>query len=214
MSVAYSAITIGGAAIGAISANKASKRAASATRDATDMSVQEQRRQYDTTREDYAPYREAGIEANQQLMDPQKNFKTAPGYDWRRSEGQRGLENLFSAKGGGGNAMRALNEYNQQFASNEYGNWFGQTSSIADRGMGATGSTAQAGANAANANSAAYANQGNALANNAWNRHSGINSSIQGGIGNFLYMKGNQIGPWQQHQPFENNPGTPNGFEW
>jgi hypothetical protein len=79
-------------------------------------------------------------------------FFTSPGYNFRRGEGMRGIENTFAARGGAqsGNALRALTEFNSNLASGEFGNYFNQLASIAGLGQTATGQTAAAGANYAN----------------------------------------------------------------
>jgi hypothetical protein len=50
-------------------------------------------------------------------------FEKEPGYEFRREEGQRGLERQASSKGGvlSGQTLKALNRFNQDYASNEYG---------------------------------------------------------------------------------------------
>lgn len=47
-----------------------------------------------------------------------------PGYEFRRSQGQQAIQNMQAAQGGrlGGAAAKALVDYNQNFASNEYNN--------------------------------------------------------------------------------------------
>ena len=61
------------------------------------------------------------------------NFETAPGYEFRKAEGEKGVENSAAARGGllSGAAMKAMQKYGQDFASNEYNNWFSQSN--ADR---------------------------------------------------------------------------------
>lgn len=53
-------------------------------------------------------------------------FQADPGYDFRLSEGMRGINNSAAARGGvlSGAALKAASKYNQDFASNEYGNAF------------------------------------------------------------------------------------------
>jgi hypothetical protein len=57
------------------------------------------------------------------------NFETAPGYQFRLAEGQKGVENSAAARGMqlSGSSLKAVNRFNQDFASNEYGNWFNQS---------------------------------------------------------------------------------------
>jgi hypothetical protein len=52
------------------------------------------------------------------------DFTKDPGYDFRLSEGNKALERSAAAKGGvqSGGTLKALTDYNQNFASNEYNN--------------------------------------------------------------------------------------------
>ena len=183
------AAIIGSSIIGGVSSSRAAKKAARATREGTDASIAEQRRQYDLSRADFQPWRQAGQNALNQLADPTANFYASPDYEFRRGEGMRDIGNQFAARGSGGNAMKALAGYNSNLASGEFGNWFNRTFAQAEAGRGATGTTAQLGANAANNISGAYMNQGNALASISQNKYANINNQIQGGIGNYLYGK-------------------------
>ena len=72
-----------------------------------DSATEESRRQYDQTRQDFAPWRAGGEDALNQLQDPNQYFEKSKGYQFRLDEGTRNLENRFSVGGGGGNAMRA-----------------------------------------------------------------------------------------------------------
>ena len=120
--------------------------------DAEARALEENTRQYDQTREDWSKWRESGTNALMQLDDPEANFQKSPGYQFRLDEGTRNTENLFSVKGGGGNAMRALAEYSQDYASNDYGNWYGRQLSRAGLGTQGNAYTQQGGQNAANQN--------------------------------------------------------------
>lgn len=53
-----------------------------------------------------------------------QDFEQEPGYEFRRKEGNRGIESSAAARGGlqSGAALKALNRFNQDYASNEYGN--------------------------------------------------------------------------------------------
>lgn len=66
---------------------------------------------------------------NKALERANSNFETAPGYQFRLAEGMKGVENSGAARGMqlSGAALKAINRFNQDFASNEYGNWFNQT---------------------------------------------------------------------------------------
>ena len=178
---------IGGAMIGA----NATKDASSASAGATDRATEEQGRQYDQTREDYAPWRAMGEGAIGRMEDTMagdmSSFQTSPGYNFRMDEGNRNLTNSYSNNSGGGNAMRAMMDYGQNFASNEFGNWWNRNAGMAGAGQSAVGGTAMAGMNAANQNSNSYmqnaSNQGNIGMWGAQNQ----NNMLQGGLSNSLY---------------------------
>ena len=168
------------------SADKQNKR----LRKGQDASLEEQRRQYDQTREDFSPYREAGQNALNQLADPVANFYASPDYEFRRSEGMRDIGNQFAARGGGGNAMKALAGYNSNLASGEFGNWFNRTFSQAEAGRGATGSGAAMGQNTANNMSNTYMNTANNMATVTGNKYANLNNAMTGAASNALFSWG------------------------
>lgn len=154
--------TVGGALISSNAAKKASKSQASAAKKATQISHDE----YLQTREDNAPWRAAGEQALRQLGDLTKeggdltrrftinDFIKDPGYDFRMSEGAKAIERSAAARGGvlGGATLKALTQYNQDFASNEFNNayyrWNADNTNIYNRLAGIAGVGQQA--NAAN----------------------------------------------------------------
>lgn len=79
-------------------------------------------------------------------------FYNSPDYQFARTEGQRGVEQSAAARGGAtsGNALRALSEFNQGLASQQYGNYFSRLSNLAGIGQSASNSVSQAGQNTAN----------------------------------------------------------------
>jgi hypothetical protein len=146
--------------------------------------------QYAQTREDWAPWRIAGEDALGQMEDPLAHFKVSPGYQFRRDEGTRNIENVFSAKQGGGNAMRALTEFNQNTASNEFTNWWNRQAQRA--GLGTTGVAGTSVASANYGNQAA--NQYGQLADNLgsigmWGATE-FNNALNSGVSNYLYGAG------------------------
>lgn len=86
---------IASAVIGGISSSRAASKAGKASQAGYDTATAEQRRQYDTTRQDYAPYRQAGQNALNQLADPNANFQQSPGYGFVKEQGLQGLETVF-----------------------------------------------------------------------------------------------------------------------
>ena len=86
------------------------------------------------------------------------DFQTDPGAEFRRSEGQRGLESSAAARGGilSGGALKAISRYNSDVASQEYGaaynrfnndqtSRFNRLSAIAGTGQTATNTGIAAG---------------------------------------------------------------------
>lgn len=178
MPVAAIVGAVGSAAVGAKAAGKARKaqeRSANQQIALQQSQDAEARRQFELQREDLAPFRAAGTGALGQLVagtqdgaEFNRNFTNAdfvkePGYDFRQREGQRGVEASASARGGilSGGALKALARYNQEYASNEFGNAynrfnndrntrFGRLANLAGIGQSATSEGNQASSNLTN----------------------------------------------------------------
>jgi len=139
--VAGTVATVVGGVTRIVGNNKAANAQKDALKQSTaleEQQIAEAKRQFDLQRGDLAPYREAGGVALGQIgrgtadgADFNRKFTMTdltmdPGYEFRRSEGQRGVEASASARGGilSGGALRAIVRYGQGFASNEVGNAF------------------------------------------------------------------------------------------
>ena len=135
------AAIMGSALFGAESASSAAETAAQASGQASAASIAEQRRQYDLSRADYAPYLAAGTGALNQLaagLAPGGRFagttpfnfqydpNTDPGYGFRFSEGMKALDRSAASRGGllSGATMKGAERYGQDLASQEYNNAF------------------------------------------------------------------------------------------
>ena len=128
------------AAVSLFGANKQAKAAESAaatTAAATDQATQLQREMYQQTREDQAPYRQAGYNALAEMQRTAGNvpgafkfgagdYQADPGYAFRLSEGQKALDRQAAARGGliSGGALKAAQRYGQEMGSQEFGNAF------------------------------------------------------------------------------------------
>lgn len=116
----------------------------------------EQRRQYNQTREDMQPWLESGRSAlgvlDRTAAGDMSGFMASPDYSFKRSEGQRDIGSSFAARGGAasGNALRALNEFNSNLASGEFGNWWNRTASRAGVGQSTAGTLGSLGQSTAN----------------------------------------------------------------
>ena len=140
--------TIAGGAISAIGSRKAAKTQSNAANKAANVQLKATRETNDMLRDfrgqdiqRFAPYEEAGRRALGQyenaLADPfrfrpfqsrdfQFNMEMDPGYQFRMQEGRKAVESSAASRHGlgSGAAMKALNRYGQNFASNEFANAF------------------------------------------------------------------------------------------
>lgn len=157
--------SIGGALIG----SKAAKKGANAQVQAAQLAVDENKRQYDLTRSDFAPWREAGGEAIGQLSDmikPGYDYTASPGYQWRFGEGQRAVEGSAASKGMlmSGGTLKDLTRFGQGLAADDYNQQFNRVASVSAGGQQANNAVANAGQIASGRISDLLTQQGNARA--------------------------------------------------
>lgn len=141
------------AAVGAVAsvgsgvmAARGARRAGRAQERAAQSAEQTQRQMFDRQVELQEPFRQAGLTAQQQIMQllgiggdasmpgygsmarpfGQQDFEQDPGYAFRQQEGMRALERSAAARGGllSGNTMRGIQRFGQDLASQEYQNAF------------------------------------------------------------------------------------------
>lgn len=220
--MSFIAVAIGGAAVvGGVTSIVGNNKAANAQKDALKQStaleeqqIAEAKRQFDLQRGDLAPYREAGGVALGQIgrgtadggefnrKFTQADFVADPGYEFRRSEGQRGVESSAAARGGilSGGALRALSRYNSDYASNEFGrafdryqsdlgNRYNRLAGVAGVGQQAVNSGNQASQNYVNERAAGTA----AISNNVQNVGN-VRASQYGGNAGAIAGAANTIG--------------------
>jgi len=212
MSFIAAAIVGGGAIVGGVLQSNAAGRAASKQAASTDRATEEQARQYDQTREDYAPYREAGVKAlgqyETEINAPvtSADVMSDPGYQFGLSQGQLGLDRKAAAAGGrvSGAALKSAAEYANNYATTGYNAAYqrrqdrlNRLASLANIGQTATGGSAAAGAAKSNAISNLLSSQGDASA---------AASMAQGNIwGNTVNQLGAVASKWAS-TPY--NPGS------
>jgi hypothetical protein len=171
--LAAAAIVGGSSLVSGYMGSKAAKDAARMQQAGIEAATAEQRRQYDLTRQDYAPYREIGTTAlkditermpffTSQFGDEQMAQYLDPSMEFRRKLGEQSTARMLNVGGGAisGNTLRGLTDYGQGLASTEYGNAFNRfqtdrgniyntLGNIAGLGLGATNQGAQYGQAAA-----------------------------------------------------------------
>jgi hypothetical protein len=173
--------------LGANAANQASD----AMVGAADRAIEENRRQYDTSRNDLAPWLDSGRWALSRLNDPKTNFLASPDYEFRRSEGERGIGNSFAARGGAasGNALRALSEYNSNLASGEFGDWWNRQAGLAGVGQTTGTQLGALGADSAASVGNYLTNQGAARASGVLGRNAAVAGGLNDGFYNYMYRR-------------------------
>lgn len=169
------AAVIGSAVVGAAASSAASSKASKSQRAGADAATQAQYDMYDQTREDQAPWREAGTQALGQIGaglasggDFNRSFTMAdfqkdPGYDFRLNQGLDAVQGSRAARGSmlSGSTLKALSDYGSNYASSEYGKAydrfnndrtqrFNRLSTVAGIGQTATNNVGTAGIYTAN----------------------------------------------------------------
>jgi len=203
---------VGATVVSSVVSSNNAKKAANAQTQAAQTAADAQYKQYLQTREDQAPWRQAGEKTLSQLSgglgsggEFNRNFTMAdyqadPGYQFRLSEGQRGIENAAAARGSrySGATLKALARFNSDQASQEYGNAynrfqndlssrFNRLASVSGIGQTATNQVSAAGQNYANQAGQAIQNAGAARASGYVGQANAINNAI--GQGTNAYMQ-------------------------
>jgi hypothetical protein len=187
------ALSAAGSVISGAQGASAAKKAANAQVAAAQQAGDLQKEMYYNNIAQQAPFREAGLTAQNKLLDymglapgaggkyakdfSMTDFQQDPGYAFRMSEGLKALDRTAAARGGmlSGAALRGATRYGQDMASQEYSNAFNryQTNranqlnplqSLMGAGQTAANLVGAAGQNYANQAGEAYMGAGNARA--------------------------------------------------
>jgi hypothetical protein len=204
---AVTAGVVASVAGGVIAANGARSAANTQSR-AADAATAEQRRQYDLTRQDQQPWIQAGTGALDRLTTAStgdnSNFFASPDYEFRRTEGERGIENSAAARGGAfsGNALRALSDYNSNLASGEYGNWWNRQAGLAGIGQSAVNQVGAAGQASANNIGQLQMASGDARASGILGQSNAINGGINNALNAWMMTRQQTQAPNANITPF------------
>lgn len=210
LAAAVGVAAVGSVAGAAISAS-AGKKAAKAQEKAADKAAENERYFYDTTRADYAPWRDTGKKALTGLEqatgltpsdEPYGGFLASPGYQFRLDEGIKALERTAAARGNrtgsvsgsSGATAKAVMRYGEGLAASEYDAYAARLGQLAGFGQSATAGTAAAGSSAASGISNALTASGNARASSYANTASSINSGINNVLSAYLFSQGGYTG--------------------
>jgi hypothetical protein len=186
-------VAAAGSIIGGMAGASASESAASTQAAAADRAAELQYKQWQEQQKLQAPFREAGLTAQNKLLDylrlspgssgkyagdfGMKDFQQDPGYGFRLSEGMKALDRTAAARGGllSGSTLKGAQRFGQDLASQEYQNAFNRyqvnrsnqinpLQSLMGSGQSATNVLGTAGQNYANQAGEAYMGAGNARA--------------------------------------------------
>lgn len=187
-------------------ANRAAKSAANAQTQAADQATALQREIWQQQRADNEPWRQAGVNALGRLNNLSTNpnaFTADPGYQWRAQQGIDQIDRSAASRGRlmSGGTLKALDRYNQGFASNEFQNVWNRQAGLAGVGQTANQGNASAGQNYANQAGQNFWQAGQARASGYMNQAAANNAMI-GGLAN---IGTNLFGAWR---------GTGGGNSW
>jgi hypothetical protein len=162
--------------------------------EASRAAIDEQRRQYDTTRSDLMPWLEDGRNALAAMNDPNA-FRTSPGYDFRRREGLQGVQNSAAAAGSlySGNALKAITEFGDNLADDEFSNWWNRLASRAGIGQTTATQLGQIGGNTSADIGSLLRDAGSSRASGIRGRYGAFGSAagtIGGGLDNYFAGNG------------------------
>lgn len=204
------AAIVGGAVIGAVASNSASKTQASAENKATQVASD----QYQQTRTDNLPALASRNTALGQLTagtaDGGQYTKTFsglgdlsddPGYQFRMDQGMRGVDSGAAARGGvlSGATLKAEQQYGQDYASGEYQNAFNRFQTNQTNSFNRLASVAGLGQTGANT----IANAGDAAVNQETAGITGAaNANASGTVGtaNAVSNGSASLANWYQQQ--------------
>lgn len=157
---------VGGSAAGAIGAQeaadvqaKAATRAEELRAQAAEQALEFQRERFEESKELLSPFVSGGVPAFQRqqalsgALGPEaqreafQQFEESPGVSFLREQGQRGIERQLSATGGLGGASRlkAISEFNQGLALQDFQNQFNRLGALTGVGLGAAQALSGAG---------------------------------------------------------------------
>lgn len=141
LSIASVGSNLLGGILGGNAQKKASKAAAQAQLQAQREALAYQQKVRDENTALAQPFQALGAQGINALSDPSKNFTASPGYQYRLNQGLEGVTGNYATRGllNSGAALKGLNDYAQNQASNEYGNWWNQNMGLVGVGQNALG---------------------------------------------------------------------------
>jgi len=159
MAIGTTAAILGAAALGTAGSVYSASKSSKAVKDSTAAANAEQARQYDLTRADQAPWRDAGVSALGRLnsyLEPGADLnallQAQPGYQSGLQEGVRAIDASSAAAGlrNSGGTLKALTQFGQDYGSNQLDKIWNHNAALAGIGQTATNQLGALGQNYAN----------------------------------------------------------------
>jgi hypothetical protein len=213
---------IGSAVLGAGATAYGANKAAGAQKDAANAAAQTQRDQYNQTRSDLSPYRDAGQNALGQYQgllgmrgkDAQSaalsQYTESPFLSQLVNRTTSAVDASRAARGGlfSGGTAQEIGDRAGQLYLGDYNNYLSRVGGMVDTGLNAGTQTGQFGANAAAGQANSLMAAGNAKAGGYANMANGVNNALGQAASAYGAYKGGAFGPPQQYTP----DGNPAGF--
>lgn len=192
--VAAAAIGAAGAVAGGAMAARGAKKAAQTQAASADRASAIQQANFEQTRKDLMPYKQAGDTSLSQLMGQMgsngyfnqtytgQDIYSDPSYQFRLQQGQDAIQSSAAAQGGllSGATLKALQNYGQESASQEYSNAYNRFNADQTNRYNRLSNLVGIGQNAAAQVGNAGAQTAQAVANNTM---AGANSIAAGQVG-------------------------------
>lgn len=151
---------LGGPILGsALYSSGAASEAADLQSDAANRALELQATQFEASKELLSPYATGGVSAfeKQQALSgalgPEaqaaayQEYQESPGVAFQREQGTKAATQAAAASGnlGGGSRLKAISEFNQGLALQDFQNQFNQLGAVSQTGLGAAGALSGAG---------------------------------------------------------------------
>ena len=196
IAVGAAAVTVVGGAISANQANKGAQGAANAQERMSQAAIEEQRRQFDISQQNQAPWLAAGTDAlgKQQafLNGDWSGFMNAPDYKYALEQGIGAVDKSAASRGGlfGGAHSMDLTRFGQGLALQNADGYYGKLAGLSGTGQNSAQNLGALGANMATNIGNQYNNAGNARAS-AYQQMGQNNAQLWAGVagaGNNLFQ--------------------------
>ena len=215
--MAASAVSAGASILSGIVGGKGAKKAAKAQVAAYQQGIDEQRRQFDTTQANFAPYQAAGTKGLGGLLDlvglngadtqgaAINGLKSSPGFTSLYDTGQDTILQNAAATGGlrGGNTQNSLAQFGSGLLSTVIQQQLANYGGLVNTGVGANNTVGSLGAQSANQIAGLLGDQGQARSAGIIGKASAMQGMIQS-LGSF----GSQAGG------LNSATGKMNGIGW